>query len=166
MITQSRLKELFHYDLETGLFTRLVTIAHNAKAGDIAGTVDSGGYIQIMVDGKRYQAHRLMWLWVTGEWPDEVDHINHVKDDNRWINLREVSRVENCRNQSLPKNNTSGICGVYWYKASKKWMAYIRVSGKLIGLGLFENMLDAIEARKIAENKYKYHENHGKSVGL
>ena len=92
MITQSELKELLNYDPATGVFTWLVSRGR-VKASSVAGHVHSRGYIVIMVDGRRHLAHRLAFVYMTGTFPDDqVDHINEIKADNRWINLREATR--------------------------------------------------------------------------
>jgi hypothetical protein len=80
--------------------------------------------MRIQINGKTYQAHRLAFLYMTGKFPpDEVDHINHEPSDNRFVNLRQVTRLENLRNQSLSKNNKSGFTGVSWYGRYSKWVA-------------------------------------------
>lgn len=163
MITQKRLKELFHYDLETGVFTRLVSKqGYNCKAGSIAGCMDSRGYLCINVDGFQYKAHSLAIYYVTGIFPEYVDHINHIKSDNRYKNIRSVTAQENQRNQLKNKNNTSGINGVCWAKEINKWRARIVVNGKTLSLGCFIDIDDAAKARKEAEIRYNFHENHGK----
>jgi len=106
-------------------------------------------------------SHRLAFYYVLGWCPEEVDHINHVRDDNRWINLRAASKQENHRNRKLDTNNKSGFNGVTWYKNYSKWLACIGIGGKQINLGYFENKDDAIAARKAANIKYGFHPNHG-----
>lgn len=165
MVTSERLAELLHYDPDSGIFTRLVRTTNSIHVGDKAGWPDSHGYLKIMVDNVQYFAHRLAWLYMTGQFPaEQVDYINRNKPDNRWSNLRAVSNLENCRNQSLPKNNTSGHIGVHWHKQCKKWSSRIRVNGRLISLGLFVDVLDAAKARQAAEVKYGFHVNHGQAM--
>lgn len=94
----------------------------------------------------------------------ELDHINHVRADNRISNLREVSRSQNNKNMPRYKNNKSGVTGVSWYRSAGKWRAQIRVEGKKKHLGLFDEIKDAAKAVEAAEAKYGYHENHGKSI--
>jgi hypothetical protein len=99
---------------------------------------------------------------MTGRWPDpEVDHENHNRTDNRWLNLKEVSDRDNDTNRSLYINNTSGRVGVCWYKRTNKWHAKIKVNDHLISLGYFNKFEDACSARKVAEKKYNFHVNHG-----
>jgi len=163
MITQEELKELFNYDSESGLFTRAKKQGSRGKVGDIAGSKRNTGYITIKVKGKQYQAHRLVWLYMTGEFPEsDIDHINHVRDDNRWENLRETSRVVNCQNMSKSNANTSGCTGVAWSKENNKWLAYINIEGKRSYLGYHIEYSEAVNARQNAEVLYGFHENHGK----
>jgi hypothetical protein len=166
LITCERLKELLNYDPESGLFTRL-TSNYRWKAGCVVGSFDrskssTAGYVKVFVDGKRYKAHRLAWLYMTGEWPEDIDHTNHVRHDNRWCNLRSVDQSENTKNRTMNKNNTSGFRGVHWYKPSGKWMAYINTSpGKRKNLGYFDSLIDAVATRLRGESQYRYHCNHG-----
>lgn len=114
------------------------------------------------VDVTSYKAHRLAWLYIYGEWPsDQIDHINHIRTDNRIKNLRDASSYENSKNQSIPKNNTSGVLGVGWNKLGRKWRSNISVNGKRLHLGCFDYFIVACAVRKEAELEYEYHENHG-----
>ncbi len=165
LITQTELKRLFKYDQLTGDFTRLVSVGYS-KAGSVAGSfIKATGYHTIKIAGKSYQAHRLVWLYMVGKWPtNSIDHINGIKTDNRFSNLRDVSHQENHKNQRTHSNNTSGFTGVFWHKGANKWGAQIRVSGKGLYLGLFEELEDAITARKAANLKYGFHINHGRKA--
>ena len=154
-LTAEKLRELLHYEPETGIFTRKVSTAHNVKVGDVAGSQDRHGYLRIMVQSRRYKAHRLAWLYVYGEWPtDQIDHINRIRADNRIANLREVTNKQNLQNAGKSSHNTSGHTGVYWYKRDSKWVAHIRHNHKLIHLGYFNTIEEAIAARKAAEKLY------------
>ena len=103
-----------------------------------------------------------MWLYVTGKFPkNEIDHINHIKDDNRWDNLRDVAHSTNGKNQSMQVSNTSGVRGVYWYKNNQRWVANITVDGEKIHLGSYVQHHEAVNARKNAEVLYGFHTNHG-----
>lgn len=147
MITQFELKQILTYDSKTGLF-------HN-KEGSIVGHRNPLGYVRIYIKSKLYSASRLAWLYETGEWPKkEIDHINGVRDDNRFDNLREASRSQNCYNKSLMSNNTSGHKGVSWRKSGSCWQAIITVNKKQKHLGYFSDLNEAIEARKKAEKTY------------
>jgi len=162
MITQKRLKEVLHYNQDTGLFIWIVAKSDKTHIGDVAGSKHNAGYIRIRIDKKLYLSHRLAFLYMTGKFPKyEVDHINHIRTDNRWGNLRAVTRQENCFNASMPRDNTSGVMGVSWAKKNKKWLANIRIDGKTKYIGLFEKIEDAITARKETEKLYGFHPNHG-----
>ena len=162
-ITQDCLKEQLHYEPTTGLFTWKVSNNNRIKVGDVAGSVRKDGYIHIRINRRYYLSHRLAFLWVTGVFPPEqVDHINHQKDDNRWVNLRVASHQENGRNRSMSIRNKSGFTGVSWHKHANKWVSRIIINGKDEHLGLFKDLDEAINARKRANVKHSFHQNHGK----
>lgn len=148
----SRLKELFWYDPTVGVFIRKVRGKGPRNAiGSIPSKANSSGYIRIMIDGVRYQAHRLAVFYQTGAMPrDEVDHRNLVKRDNAFLNLREASHAQNMANQTIRSSNRSGIRGVYWEKTSGKWRASINAGGRRISLGRFETKEQAAAARNVA----------------
>lgn len=149
-----RLKELLDYDSATGNFLWNVDRKGTAKKGTTAGARRSHGYRQIMVDGKMYAAHRLAWFYVHGHWPKhQIDHINHVRDDNRIENLRCATSQQNNQNRSLNCNNTSGVSGVYWFKAGKKWHASIRNNKRAVHLGYFNSKEEAVAKRMEYEQK-------------
>lgn len=165
MVTAARVRELLSYDPETGEF-RWKVDRKQMKAGSIAGYAcefrNGKKYWHIGVDGNLYGAHRLAWLVTHGEFPPEdIDHIDGNGLNNRLENLRAVSHDENGRNQRKYSNNTSGVSGVGWYKRDQKWQAKIRVNRKLVHLGYFSSKEEAVAARKAAEAKYNFHENHG-----
>ena len=136
-----------------------------ADKDSVAGSVNSSGYIILQINKITYQSHRIIFLYMTGDMPEEVDHINHIRTDNRWINLRESTRSDNLSNKTMYCNNKSGICGVFWHKTQKKWHAYINATGKRVHLGSYDKQDSAIVARKEAEIKYGYHYNHGEYNG-
>jgi len=161
IITQDRLKEVLHYDPETGIFTWKKKIANCVKIGSETGCVQSNGYMLIGIDGKRYLAHRLAFIYMIGNVPDYVDHINHNKIDNRWGNLAKSCVFGNARNQSKHSDNTSGANGVYWHKGKNKWHATYRMEGRNYHVGYFDTVAAAAKARKAADIKYGFHPNHG-----
>lgn len=110
-------------------------------------------------DGKRttIRMHRIITGKMGFQKQNQVDHINRNGLDNRRHNLREVSNKQNSENQGVRKNNTSGYKGVGWHKSTQKWRAYIKHDGQNIHLGLFDNIKDAIKARKEAEQNYFTH---------
>ena len=139
--------------------------AWNTKyAGNEAFTYkDVYGYKTGAINNKLYRAHRVIWAMETGDWPkDQIDHIDHNRSNNAVVNLRQATNTENSRNASIGRNNTSGVCGVFYDKSIEKWRSEIGVDGKNIRLGLFKDMGRATEVRLIAEEKYGYHQNHGK----
>jgi len=162
MITQKRLKEVLNYEPSTGIFIWKVQLSSRGIIGSEVTTKHLEGYTTIQIDGKQYLAHRLAWFYVHGYFPDFIDHINHVRDDNRLVNLREVTRTENQQNLSIRCDNVSGVCGVSWDKARNRWTARIKVDDKYMYLGRFAEFSDAVNARKNAEVLYGFHDNHGK----
>ena len=153
--TAERVKELLDYDPDTGVFTWRVKRGGAVAPGDTAGTKDSRGYVQIGVDRTLYLAHRLAWLYTYGCWPkDALDHINRVRTDNRIANLRPATHALNSQNASVPRNNRSGVTGVWRNKRLNKWQAYIRTNGQQIHLGLFNEFDAAVKARREAERRY------------
>lgn len=145
-LSQSRLKELLDYDAETGVFTRRAGVG--VRCSGVINNKRADGYMVCWVDGKTYYLHRLAVLWMTGVWPsEEVDHKNGVRDDNRWVNLREIGGHENTHNNGGPKkHNKSGFVGVHWHKSKGRWRAQIGLNGRTIDLGHFSNPETAYDA--------------------
>lgn len=138
ILNQETLKKHLQYNQETGVFTWLTDRGYPVKRGDVAGTVSSHGYIMIKFLGRFRAAHRLAWLYVYGRFPiADIDHINGIRDDNRFSNLREASRSQNIMNSKIRSNNTSGIKGVCWHKGVGKWVAVCRVKGICKHIGVF-----------------------------
>ena len=157
-LKQDRLKELLGYDPETGLFTWKVTRGGTARAGTLAGTLcKQRGYFQISIDNRLHQSHRLAWFYTHGVWPDELDHINRVRTDNRLENLREVTSSQNNQNASLRSNNTSGFKGVSFCSRTGRWRAQIRVDGKGRDLGRHRTPEEAFEAYRKGAAMYHTH---------
>ena len=153
MVTQARLKELLHYNPETGMFVWKCNRGGRAKKGSIAGAVNGGGYKQICIDYVTYKAHRLALLYMTGDLPpDDTDHRNGVRNDNRFENLRPASRLLNQQNQQKAhSNNQQGLLGVG--KEGDRYRARIRHEGKQIYLGAFDTMAEAGDAYQAAKRK-------------
>lgn len=115
------------------------------------------------VAGVEVYAHRVAWAMHHGEWPSgEIDHINGDGLDNRIENLRCVTRQENMKNTCVRSNSTSRITGVSWCKRKRKWRAYISWQGRQVFLGYHSDIERAKAARKLADKKYGFHENHGR----
>lgn len=152
IINRNYVKKFLHYDPDTGHFTWLKDRGRGVYAGDRAGSAGPHGYRQIKFFGVAYREHRLVWLYMTGNWPkDQIDHINRVRDDNRWCNLRDVSNTENQRN-SYHKIGKSGIRGVRQVK--DKFVASARLGDDLVYLGIFRHQHDAIYAIAHASKTY------------
>lgn len=139
-LTQTHLKEWLHYARETGVFTWRARPSNRVSIGAVAGSLSQArGYWTIYIGGRNYQAHRLAWLYVTGDWPvAQIDHVNGAREDNRFVNLREASPAENRQNTGLNRNNTSGFVGVSFDKAKGKWRATIWVGYVQQHLGRFD----------------------------
>jgi hypothetical protein len=152
MITQSRLKELYQYSPDTGEFIRL-TSAGGYKKFTVAGSIDTYGYAQVSIDGKKVLAHRLAWLYMHGSLPkDEIDHKNGNRADNRIDNLRESDRQSNNHNSRIArKTSESGVLGVS--KKDGKFQARITLNRKQIYLGFFNTKEEASEAYVTAKRK-------------
>lgn len=132
------------------------------KKGTKAGSINKdSGYIFIRIDGVRYRAHRLAFIYMKGYAPAQVDHANHIRHDNRWVNLRESNYADNNKNQPLTKRNKTGVVGVSLRKDGK-YVARICVKGNNIFLGAFSALNAAKEARQRANVEYNFHANHGK----
>lgn len=144
-VSAERLRDLLRYDEQTGLFyrKRLVRNGGGQKVGDEAGFINRHiGYVMINVDGRQYYAHRLAFLYMNGEVPSEVDHINRDRADNRWSNLRACTRTENLANRVAWSRNGLGFKGVSQLP-SGKFKAEIRVNKKTHYLGCFETVEEA-----------------------
>ena len=145
--TRDYLWQVFDYDPNTGIMTRRNT-------GKAVGT-QGEPYPRIKIRGKSYVAHRLIWRMMTdGLMPEEIDHINGVRTDNRWVNLRAATRGENMRNFRMRSNNTSGFKGVCWHKKARSWVAQIQVNKKCMHIGCFQTPELAHEAYWIEALKY------------
>lgn len=151
-MTAERLRELLHYEPQTGIFTWRVNNSV-AKPGDRAGGGHGQGYRSIGLDYKKYLEHILAVLYMTGEWPDrDVDHENGIKDDNRWDNLIISTKSENNHNKGLHPRSKTGKIGVY--RHGNKFRARIQLAGKTMDIGLYNTIEEAAEARAKAAAEY------------
>jgi hypothetical protein len=169
------LRKLLRYEPQTGklfwlprpaemfLDQRFFKMWHTKYANKTAFTaITAAGYKTGRIYHKTHYAHRVIWAIVHGGWPvGEIDHINGVPADNRLGNLRRVFRDINARNVKMRSDNTSGYNGVYWHASTGKWAARISIDCVNKHLGLFNNIADAIAARKAAEVGNGYTERHG-----
>ena len=135
-LTAARLRELLHYDPETGVFTWLKVRAPH-KVGSVAGTRSKPGYIYITINQRSYAAHRLVWLYVHGVFPKhQIDHRDGDQGNNRIVNLREATNSQNHQNVTASRNGSSGgYLGVTYDRARGKWQAQIKQEGKYRFLG-------------------------------
>jgi len=171
--------EYFYLDAKTGCLTfkrrdecrfanhKKASSWNSQNSGKVAGGVDfTTGYYFVRVMKKKYMAQDVIWMMMNGSIPEGkmVDHINHHRADNRPENLRLIDKNENAKNMRMNSKNKSGVCGVSFSKKRGKWVAQIKVNHKLIPLGRFDSFSDACKARKEAEKKYGFHDNHGKNL--
>jgi hypothetical protein len=155
MPTQARLRELFLYDPETGIFTRISKVK-GAKLGTQAGHIKDNGYIHFSVDRKKHGAHRLAWVYMYGvEPPEDIDHIDGNRANNAIKNLRCVNRSTNLQNIKKPKGNnkSTGVLGAYKLPYGR-FTSKIRVENKSINLGCFDTAIEAHTAYINAKQKY------------
>lgn len=151
----ARLRASISYSPLTGEFVWLVQPNGRVPVGSIAGHARPDGYIQIGFEGRPYLAHQLAWLHSHATLPKvELDHVDGNRANNRLSNLREASHAENMQNKAKYKNNPFGHTGVYWNPKTCKWFANIRVDGKMIHLGHFVKLADAINTRTIAKSTH------------
>ena len=151
-LTQKYLKEILSYNPQTGLFAWAVRRGSRAAKGQITGYTDpSNGYIRIRFDGKLWYAHHLAWLYVTGNFPIQVEHKDRVRTNNIWTNLRLATQAENTQNTSLYKNSTSGHTGVCFQKGM--YCARITAKGVTHFLGYFNTVEEAALAYAGAKKK-------------
>lgn len=152
ILTHERLVELLDYNHETGDFFWKVNRTRGVKKGDKAYSAkNSTGYVQIGIDGKRYNAHRLAWFYVHKEFPYIIDHINRIRTDNRICNLRNVCPIKNSQNRNAHYTNVTGVVGVCFVRARNKFRSHIKINKKSYALGTFTDFELAKEARQFAE---------------
>lgn len=159
--TQKELHEVLDYNSDTGIFTWKSNYRRAVLVGSVAGHVGKNGYREIYVFCGKYMAARLAWFYVHGEWPEEIDHKNCVRDDNRIENLRNCTHMQNSFNRRLNKNNTTGHKGVAWWTRGR-FVSNIRFNGKNIRLGIFDTAQEAAYFYNYA-NSY-YHGEFGRVV--
>ncbi len=150
------IRNLFFYNKKTGILRWKITMGRNRPAGTIAGSINGQGYREVMIQGKTYQVSRIIWLLVTGKWPNgEVDHKNLKRTDNRWTNLRDATKSQNQANCKAYSNNSTGLKGAGLPdKKNGKYYPYIQVNKVKIRLGGFHTALEAHRAWVIAAKKY------------
>ena len=144
-MTKEEVLAVLDYDPNSGLFTWRTARGGKTRVGAIAGSIDSSGYRQIRVGGRYYLAHRLVFLVMTGRLPaHHVDHINGVRTDNRWENLREATRAQNSVNRR-PRADRIGLTGVLVVGRRFQSAICIRENGqkRRLHLGMFATAQEA-----------------------
>ena len=138
-LTADVLREHLSYDPKTGIFTRKVGTGgrYRTSPGDVAGSINDQGYVLISVQSDQHRAHRLAWLYMTGEWPSgEIDHKDGNRANNAWPNLRDVEATINAQNKrKAMSHNKTGLLGVSWNKKDQAFTARLKVDGKYLSLG-------------------------------
>ncbi|MFC2189642.1 HNH endonuclease [Enterobacter hormaechei] len=124
------LKTHLAYYPDTGEFVWLRRSSPRAAAGDIAGTEDARGYKKVMLRRKAYMLHRLAFVFMGQPVPDEIDHVNTIKGDNRWQNLRPCTRSQNTGNQNVRGDNQYGVKGLLRNKKSGSWYGQVVIARK------------------------------------
>ena len=153
MLTQERLTQLLEYDAKTGVFTWVAERCPQRPKGSRAGCKRHDGYIIIRIDRVAYLAHRLAWFYTHGVWPDSlIDHANGIRDDNRLVNLRAATALENVGN--MRTKSASGIKGVIWDKTNKYWVAYIHKQRAYKFIGSYKTKQEAADARNREADAY------------
>ena len=152
ILTQEFLRHLLDYNPDTGVLTWRAKPSQGIKIGRQAGTPTSEGYLALQINKKKMYAHRAIWLHVHGVWPaEEIDHINRNRADNRLVNLRAATRLENSHNTGKHVTNTSGHKGVTFHRRNKQWQVQLSANNKTFYVGQFAQLTDAVQARAIAE---------------
>lgn len=141
-VTQERLISLIDYDPISGIAIWRIP-AKSKKRKLQVGSPSGGGYLSAVIDGRMYLLHRLIWLYMTGEWPPRIDHRDLCSINNKWENLRLATGSQNMANRAIPKNNTSGFKGVSAFRKSGRWRATIKCEGKFTQIGVFATKEEA-----------------------
>lgn len=156
MLTQARLKQLLEYDPQTGKFWWLVNRRWPIVIGDEAGhrhQAKGKVYIRVYIDGTKYYAHHLAWLYTNGVFPKELDHWDGDGTHNWFSNLRDVTRAQNTANKLTSNGIFKGVFQDFRHM-NPRWMAKIQVNSKQIYLGTFDSAEEAIAAYQCAADKY------------
>lgn len=177
-LTQELVRELLDYDANTGILIwksrspkhfmhlgergRYYANRFNSKFANKEAFTSKHdfGYKQGKIYGTVYKSHRIIWLWMTGEWPKVIDHINGITGDNRWCNLRNVSLQENSKNISKPKTNTTGHVNIRSKKGRSTFEVQIKINNRSKQVGTFKTIDEAIKARDMAWIEAGFHKNH------
>lgn len=153
-ITHERVKELFDYHLD-GYLVWKEKKGRNPKISGEAGW-DSNGYRKVTIDGKNHYVHRVVFLFINGFMPKNIDHIDGNPMNNKISNLREATQSQNLMNKAMQSNNKSGVKGLTWCKTYNKWAARITSNKKYHHVGYFENFDEAVDA--LAKKRSELHQ--------
>ena len=162
-LTQDLIAKVLKYDSTTGVLI-WTTNLHSKRVvpNSRAGTLKPSGYRQVSLLGGTYLEHHLIWFIQTGQWPTgQIDHIDQVRDNNAWHNLRQVTKAENARNRTRNPNSKLGEHGIWLNQRTNKYVAEITLNGKKVYQKSFDDIDEAIEARKAKSLELGFHENHG-----
>ncbi len=153
-LTAQKLREILHYDPDTGVWTWLVALSSTRGIGSIAGTVSVHGYRIITYRGEKYRSGKLAWLYMTGEWPtQEIDHDDRDKLNDRWGNLFDRSRSQNALNRDLQSNNFSGTRGIHFDTVRGKWNVQVKKDNVTHYIGRYDDYDEAVAARDEAASR-------------
>lgn len=156
-ITQEQLKKKVYYR-EDGVLCWRGDFSSRARKNEPAGCLIGSGYVLLRINKVLYKAHRLVWLYHNGYFPEnQIDHIDRERANNRIENLREVSQICNSRNMKTRGSNTSGIKGLYWEESTQKWIVQAKVKYKHIHLGCFQDYDEAVCHRYAFEQCVGWH---------
>jgi hypothetical protein len=148
-LCHERLHEVLDYNQDSGIFTWKISMSSTGRKGAEAGVIGPDGYRKIRADGRLYTAHRLAFLYMTGAWPeDRIDHIDGIRDNNAWVNLRQADASENAQNQykAQSNNKSSGLLGVYFDKDKSAYGAKVNLHGKQHHAGFHPSPEEAHQA--------------------
>lgn len=169
-LTQRYVREALDYNPLTGdLIWRVRPVSHfssekiqklwNGKwAGKPAFTANTHGYRTGRIGGKNYRSHRIIFLWMTGRCPEQVDHEDHVRSNNRWKNLQEATAGSNGKNKSRLNTNTTGFPGVS--EIDGVYRASIKHQGAQLHLGRYPTPEEAHQVYRSKAREFGFHPNH------
>jgi len=165
--SQEYLLECLDYNPETGIFkwkerpsshfkgNNIDVSVNKQRSGNIAGYIPASGYLMIGIDSTRYRAHRIAWKIVTGNDPlCEIDHIDMIRSNCKFKNLREAEGKENARNRKKYKNNKSGYKGVWFVESINKFCVQIMKDRVKYSLGVFDTAEEAYQAYLTAKREF------------
>lgn len=161
LLTAEIARSLLDYDVETGIVTRRRVFGRR-HAGDPVGSLNAKGYLHAYIYDTNYLVHRVVWLMVCDRWPyDQLDHVNHIRDDNRLENLRECTNAENRQNIRPEGYGQSGYLGVS--PCHDGWQANITLKGKNERLGIYSTPEEASRVYLAAKASVHAFATHGVS---